>query len=169
MGTAYQPLHLLTAGVGTTNVPELLLVQTTPATPTPAYFGYGFDAGTAESIYFQFIIRNYLSGNLVLTFDWYAAATTGACLWGAQLAAQTMGTDTTTVIAKAFATAQTVSASPRGTANQPATATLTITNLDSLADGDMVFMRIYRDAAAVGDTMTGDAILVTLDCSYTTP
>jgi len=41
-----------------------------------------------------------------------------------------------------------------------------VSSLDSLAAGDNVALRVYRDADAAGDTMTGDAILVALTVSY---
>lgn len=167
MGTAYIPLSVGAAVLGTTNMPELVLVQTTPATPTPAYMGYAFDATTNESIYFLVKIRNYTS-TPILTLDWYAAsATSNNCIWGCQIAAYTPG-DAGALSAKTLATAQTTTtAAPATTAGRVATTAITITNLDSLADGDDVLIRVYRDAAS--DNMTGDAILIAADLTYTTP
>lgn len=128
--------------------------------------GYAFDAAAIEAIYFQWRIVTYGSGNLTLDFDWYTNNTTGNALINAAIAAQTSGTDTTSTLAKSFATANTVTVASRTTANYPATGSLTISNLDSLANNDWVTLRLFRDATNGSDTLTTDAIITTLRCSY---
>lgn len=169
MATVIQPLPIAAAmlfansGAG---VPELVSTQTTPGTPTPGYYSYGFDAAALENLYYEFVIRNYGSGNLTLTIQWGAAATTGNVIFGAQIGCITGGTDTGAVSAKTYATANTVTAAARANANSLNTSTITISNLDSIASGDLVFLRFYRDGANGSDTMAGDAFVYHLDLSY---
>lgn len=132
--------------------------------------GLAFDGGsTDEDCFFKFVATNYGSGNLTLTIYWYAdTASSGNVLWGARIAAITANTDTQDVETKAFATAQTQQDSHLGTTNQRLhSVDLTISNLDSLANGDVVWLHFYRDASdTTNDTMTGDAIMVMLRLSY---
>lgn len=166
MATTYQPLLLGAATVGTSNIPTLNLIQTTPATPTPAFLVYQFNDTTMNALYWTWKLRRYGSGNLSLNLGWYAAATTGNVVWGAQIGVTVAGTSTTTYIAKTFATATTTTTAANGTTNRSQTSTVTISNLDSLADGNDVMLRLYRDAANGSDTMTGDAIMVTAELTY---
>lgn len=121
-----------------------------------------FDASTDEAAVFEFALPDYASGNLTLTINWTAAsATSGDVIWGAQLLAVTPNTDSGALSGEAYATANTVTDTHLGTNAQRALSTaITISNLDSLAAGDVVFLKIYRDADAGGDTMTGDAYLI---------
>lgn len=127
-----------------------------------------FDASTSESAFFFFRASAYGSGNLTLDVDWYAdTASSGDVIWGAQIAAITPDTDTQDIETDTFATANTVTDSHLGTTGQRLhRASITISNLDSLAADDWVCLKVYRDAAAGGDTMTGDACLVGMNLSY---
>ena len=127
-----------------------------------------FDAATAESVYTALRAASYGSGNLTLVLQWYAdTASSGDVVWGAQIAAITPDTDSQDVETKAFATAATVTDSHLGTTGQRLhQCSITISSLDSLAADDCVALRIYRDAADVADTMTGDALLVMAELSY---
>ncbi|MBN1237429.1 MAG: hypothetical protein JXB36_02955 [Gammaproteobacteria bacterium] len=147
-------------------MPELLSVQTTPATPTPGYDAYAFDPAVVESLYYQFTIRKYGSGNLNLAIRWSTAATSGNAVWAAQIAAITPG-DAGAVSAKTYATANTVTDAADANANRLNAATITISNLDSLATDDLVFLRFYRDAASGSDTInSNDCLVYHLDLAY---
>ena len=126
-----------------------------------------FDASTSETVYFRFIARNYLSGNLTIRVRWYAdTATSGAVVWGASLAAISAG-DATNMETKAFATEQLSSASTASaTTHGPVEATITLSNLDSLASLDDATLRIARKTADAGDTMAGDAQVVFVIVDY---
>lgn len=128
----------------------------------------GFDATTSESAYWMFRALSYGSGNLTLDISWYAdTASSGAVVWQAAIAAITPDTDTQDVETKSFATAQQVTDTHLGTTGQRLhRATLTITNLDSIAANDLVWLRISRLPADAADTMTGDALLVFAALSY---
>lgn len=149
-----------------------------PATNYPGYvknygtnfpvFGLAYDAATAESAYWVFRIPAYGSGNVTVTVDWYAdTATSGDVVWAAQLGAVTPNTDTQDVETKALATANTFTDNHLGTTGQRVhECDVAVSNLDSLAPNDVVILRVYRDAANGADTMTGDAILIAVNLSY---
>lgn len=127
-----------------------------------------FDAATDQMAYWQFIADSYGSGNLTLDIYWYAdTATSGDVIWGAQVSVITANTDSQDIETDAFATANTVTDSHLGTTGQRLhQASITISNLDSLASGDHVVLKLYRDADAGGDTMTGDAFVTMVELSY---
>lgn len=127
--------------------------------------GVAFNDTTLNAIFIELKALAYLSGNVTVKLNWYGAATTGVVVWGAQLAAVTPG-DAQSLLTDALATATTANSTANGTANGDQEVSVVITNLDSLAAGDIVQLRIYRDAAAGGDTFSGNAILVDIEVSY---
>lgn len=130
--------------------------------------GYAFDAATEEAVFFDFEAVSYASGNVTVRCRWYAdTASSGDCIWGAALAALTPNTDTQDVETDSLATAATTTTSHLGTTGQREHETsITVSSLDSLAAGDTVRLRVYRDADAAGDTMAGDAILTRVTVTY---
>jgi hypothetical protein len=130
--------------------------------------GLDFDAASVEAAFFQFIATAYGSGNLTVRIDWYAdSASSGDVVWGAQIACITPNTDTQDIETDTLATASTATDTHLGTTGQRLhTIDITVSNLDSIAVGDLVTLRVYRDAAAGGDTMTGDATIVAVNVSY---
>lgn len=127
-----------------------------------------FDAATKETAFWKLKVVNYGSGNLTLTIRWAGdTATSGDIIWGCQIACITPDTDSQDVSTKSLATAQTVTDTHLGTtAKRVMTCSITITNLDSIAANDELFIAIYRDAAQAGDTMTGDAQFIEAELSY---
>lgn len=128
-----------------------------------------FDGGsTDESVYWQFRLANYGSGNLTLKFMWYADnASASDVVFGAQIAAITPNTDTQDIETDAFATASTVTDTHLGTTAQRLhEASITISNLDSVAADDFVALRFYRAASSGSDTMSNDALVVEAELSY---
>jgi len=130
--------------------------------------GLAFDATTAESAFWKLKASNYGSGNLTLDLDWYAdTATAEDVVWGASIAAITPNTDTQDIETKAFATENTVQDTHLGTTGQRLhRCTITISNLDSLAADDYVCLKIRRIPTDGADDMSGDAILVLAELSY---
>ena len=167
MGTEYQHFQAGEATYPTSNFPQLQQIN---GTNFPLLVN-SFDAATKETLFFEFIPDNYSSGNLTLDLYWYAdTASANDVIWGAQIAAITPDSDTQDVETKSLATANTVTDTHLGTTGQRLhKATITISNLDSIAAGDVVKLAIYRDAAQGGDTMTGDAHLWRARISYATP
>jgi hypothetical protein len=167
MGTVYHEFPPTSWVPKSTNGAQIVVVD---GTNFPV-MSLAFDGGsTDESAYTQFIATNYGSGSLTLEIVWYtnSAATSGDVVWGAQIAAITPNTDSQDVETDAFATASTVTDSHIGTTAQRVhTCSITISNLDSLASGDLVYLHLYRDASETGtDTLAADANVLSTRLSY---
>jgi hypothetical protein len=129
--------------------------------------GLAFDAGADEACVTKLQAISYGSGNLTLLLVWYAdTATSGNVVWGGAIACITAGTDTQNVETDAFATETTVTTAASGSTQALVTSSITISNLDSIAANDVVFLRIRRVGSNGSDTMTGDAILVAAKLTY---
>lgn len=126
-----------------------------------------FDASTEESVYFRVVARNYGGGNLTIRLRWYAdTATSGAVVWGVSVAAVSPG-DAVNMETKSFATEQLSSASTASSTTQgPVEATVTVSNLDSLASMDTAIFKVARKVSDSGDTMSGDAQLFDFIVEY---
>lgn len=133
--------------------------------------GLAFDATTGESAYWKFEPTGYASGNLTCDVLWYAdtsTTSTHGVTWQAAIAAITPSSDTTNVETKAFATTQQASTDLGSTdAQKLMKTTITISNLDTIAAGDEVWLRITRVVADAGDDLTGDAIVTSVRLSWT--
>lgn len=128
-----------------------------------------FDAALDEAAFWKFIATAYGSGNLTLDILWYAdTASTNDVVWDAAITAITPNTDSTDVETDTLATANTVTDTHLGTTGQRVhLCTITITNLDSIAANDLVFLRIRRPANTdAADTMAGDVHLLAARLSY---
>ena len=103
-----------------------------------------------------------------MSVDWYAdSASANGVAFGASLAAVTQNTDTTDIETKAFATEVIASDTHLGTTGQRLHSfDIVVTNLDSIASGDDVTLRLRRAPSDGGDTMTGDAIVTRVTVSY---
>jgi len=130
--------------------------------------GLAYDAATDEAAYWAFSAVLYGSGNLTVTIEWYAdSSSSGDVVWGAAIAAITPNTDTQDIETKALATENTVTDSHLGTVGQRLhSCSITVSNLDSIAVGDAVWMRVRRLGADGSDTMAGDAVLTRVSLSY---
>jgi hypothetical protein len=132
--------------------------------------GLAFDATTDEAAFWKFRASNYGSGNLTLKLLWYAdTASSGNVVWEAQIASITPDTDSQDVETDGLATLNYVQDTHLGTVGQRVhLCTITVSNLDSIAADDLVFLRIARDANGTNatDDMTGDAILLLAELSY---
>ena len=130
--------------------------------------GLAYDAAADEHAFWKFKASNYGAGNLSLILRWYAdTASSGDVIWNAAIAAITPDTDTQDVETKALAAVNAVTDSHLGTTGQRVhSCTITISNLDSLAADDEVFLRVSRDADNGSDTLTGDAILTDMELTY---
>ena len=88
-------------------------------------------------------------------------------VWGAAITAITPDTDSTDVETDSLATQTTVTDSHLGTtAHRIQQCSITISNLDSIAADDLVFLSLRRVSSSGSDTMGGDAILVAAELSY---
>lgn len=166
MGIAYIELIPEAASYPASNAPAFKAVA---GTNFPVA-SLAFDASTEETCYFRFTGVSYASGDLTVRIRWYAdTATSGGVTWGVSLAAITPNTDSQDIETKAFATEQTVDDTHLGTTGQRLhEAPLTLSNLDSLTAMDDVTIRLARKVANANDTMTGDALVVSVVIEYTT-
>src|SRR3990170_1044241 len=133
-------------------------------------FGLAYDATTDEAAFWTFRAIRYGSGNLTIDIEWYAdTAASANVVWEAQIAAITPNTDTQDIETDGLATLNFVQDTHLGTTNQRLhRATITLSNLDSLAADDYVTLRLARDANGTHatDDMTGDAIVTMVTVSY---
>jgi hypothetical protein len=160
MATIPIPLDLESATVGTSNIPEKVLLQgTNSAVPAWAF-------GVAnEAIFVRFKAYNYGSGNLTLKLIWAARTAgtlSGSVTWGGSIMALTPG-DTQSILTDAFATETTQSTTTSGNANAAVETTITLTNLDSIAANDWVTIRLRATAFS---SFTGDALLLDAGITY---
>lgn len=121
-----------------------------------------FDAATDEAAVFVGTIPQSatLTSGIKVIISWAAtSATSGDCVWGVQFE-KTTGQD---IDSDSFDTATTGTTTTSGTSGVVNTTTITATTIDSLAAGDCFRIKVYRDADAGGDTMTGDAELVAVE------
>ncbi len=166
MATITQQFDIQAGKLRTTAFPALVQANGTNY-PVP---GYAFDAATDEEVYFQFRATDYGSGNLTLLILWYAdTATANNVVWEAQLAVITPNTDTQDIETDGLATLNFIQDTHLGTTGQRLhEASLTISNLDSLAADDWVTLRLARDADSTSatDDMAGDAIVVGIILEY---
>lgn len=127
------------------------------ATGTNTNFGtLDFDAATDESAQYHFPLAGDWTGNIDLSFRWRAAATSGDVIWAVQTACVADGETGD----PSFNTASTVTDTAKATTLQFNDASISAITVTGCAAGEELFFRIYRDADAGGDTMTGDAQLI---------
>lgn len=167
------------AGVGTHMVPVMAAGITPSATAGCAALasvsmGAGmpdvrtldFDAATQEHAEFAVAMpESWDEGTLLAEFLWSHASGTGDVIWGLQGVAVS-DNDTMAVV---FGTAQEATDTALGankSCRSPRTSAITIGGTP--AAGDTVFFRVYRKAAAAGDTLTVDARLHGVRLYYNT-
>lgn len=129
-----------------------------------------FAAGVQNTTYLFFRASAYGSGNLTIDIDWYAdTASSGNVVWECAIAAITPDTDSQDIETKSFATINYVQDTHLGTTGQRLhRATVTISNLDSLAADDWVCLKLARDGDSTNatDNMSGYAQVVGVRLSY---
>lgn len=129
-----------------------------------------FDAAQLEWAVWKIILpANYSSSPvLVINFS-MVSATSGNVILVARVAAITPGTDNTDTDAKVFSTANTSAATAvRSTAGYQTQVSITLTNADSMAAGDTVWLYVGRDGASGSDTAAGDLEFLGARLDYTT-
>lgn len=150
-------LHPEAAQMLVSNFPQFKRVQGTNFPVSTL----GYDAATDEAAFWKVLAVNYSGGNINCRIFWYAdTASTANVVWETQIAAITGNTDTQDVETKSFASLNFVQDTHLGTTGQRVHfCDVTISNLDSLADGDVFWIRIARDANSTSatDDMSGDA------------
>lgn len=127
-----------------------------------------FDAGTDEITYFSFPMPDDYSSTPVLKINYAAtSATSGDVVWACQVMAVSSG-DSQDVDTASYAAINSATDTVPGTAGHLKSASISITNNDSLAAGDHVFLKLFRDADNASDTAAGDIELISARLEYTT-
>lgn len=119
-----------------------------------------YDDTTDETACFIGVIPEaaVVSSGIYVIIKWAAAAITGATRWGA--AFENMNTS---ISSDSFDTAVEANTTVNGTTLVPNVTTLTITTIDSLVAGDTFRLKVYRAATNGGDTMVGDAEIISVE------
>lgn len=167
MATVYQQLAPEEATFLGTNFPQYKKINGTNFPVSGLYY----DAATDEAAFWKFRAVEYGSGDITLDIEWYADTATGTqtIVWEAQLAVMTPNSDDADIETKALATLNFVQDTQiAGVDQRPHRATITISNLDSLAKDDLAFLRIARDAngTSATDDLAGDGVLTMATASY---
>ena len=150
----------------TTNGADAQAVETTAVRPELKVLDY--DASTAE--YAQFSVampKSWNLGNVTFQTFWSPSNTdTGDCIFGLQGLSCTEG-DTADAV---FGTATEVTDAGIGTVEdvQMSGVSANVVIAGTPADDDYTFFQLYRDAADVSDTFTGDARVLGIKLFYTT-
>lgn len=164
MATVPYPLDIRAATVGTSAIPELAYISGSNA----PVMGYAFDGTTREDVYYQIPLLLYGSGNITLNAKCYSRAgvTSGTFVFGARIACISAG-DAVSMEAKNWATAQQSSNTTiNSTGKGPTACSITVSNLDSAAANDELWLNLYRLPADAGDTITSDIIITNLWLTY---
>lgn len=166
MGTVRLYLAPEEAVVGVNAFPQYVRNSGTAFTVS----GLAYDATTAEVAFWKFNPASYGSGNITCDVLWYAdtsTTSTQGCTWQVAIAAITPSTDTQNVETKAFATAQQGNTDlGSADAQRLIRTTVAISNLDSIAAEDEVWIRVTRLTSDANDDLTGDAIVTSVRLSY---
>lgn len=117
-----------------------------------------FDASTDQSVQDALRLPPTFTGAVDLDIEWFAAATSGDVIW----AVQTACVAATESVDPSFNTASTVTDTAQGTTNRMNTASISSVTITGCATNERLLFKFYRDADAGGDTMTGNARLVSL-------
>ncbi len=155
MATTRVPLHPFSAEFPSSNYPALLTVNARPV--------LAFDASTAETCYWTFPWPQGFTGTASLVVSYMmASATSGKVDFEVAVEAVTAGDATDLDATTSFGTANTITApTVPGTAGYMQQFTCTLTDKDSVADGDYVRLSLKRDAAdGTNDTATGDCYIL---------
>lgn len=130
--------------------------------------GLRFDAAADEAAFWKINAAAYGSGNITMVVIWQADnATSGVVRWEGAIAAITPDTDSQDVTTKAFATATTFDDTHLGTTGKRVhQAPITISNLDSVAADDVVWVRVRRIGSNAADTLANDAWALQVRLTY---
>lgn len=132
--------------------------------------GLAFPTTSATIIFWKFTPSGYTGGDITCDVIWYADTSTTSShgvAWQVQLAAITPGVDTQNVETKALAAGQLATTDLGSTDPQKLMkTTVVISNLDSVAAGDEVWLALTRVTSNAADDLSGDAIVTSVRLSY---
>jgi hypothetical protein len=152
-------------GTPTTTGGCAAVVQVEAATNDVDYWVLDYDASTDESAFWQFVMPDsYDGGTITATFYWTAASGSGNVVWGCQ----GLSFADSDAIDTAYGTAQTVTDGLLTAADvHISSATSAITLAGGPAGGELVNIKVYRDADNGSDTLAVDARLIGVRLEYT--
>jgi len=129
-----------------------------------SYYVLDFDASSDEAAFWQWTMPDsYDNGSIDITYYWEAGATSGDSIFCFQ--AKGLSANSAEDIDSALSSAVCETDTAQGNAND--LASMTETNATSnFTAGEYATFKIFRDADAGGDTMTGDARLVKVKIEY---
>lgn len=107
--------------------------------------------------------QQYAAGALTALIGYISGATTGDIVWEVYVEAVTDGDATDLDSTTSFDTVNTATVTVPGTAGHLDVASITLTNKDSVAAGDLVRFLLRRDSDAAGDTAAADARVMWLE------
>lgn len=151
MATTRAVLTPFSAEFPSSNFPGLTTVNARPV--------LAFDAATQETAYWTLVAPQGLSGTMTAVISYMmASATSGNIEFEVAVEAITDGDATDLDATASFDTVNSSGAiTVPGTAGYPDQVSVTLTNADSIAAGDLVRISISRDADdATNDTAAGD-------------
>jgi len=120
-----------------------------------------FDAATDESASWTFVAPQGLSGALSCVFSLIGnAAGTNSTYWEVSVEAVTSADATDLDAGDSFDTVNTGNVAMPATQGHMVQLSITLTNADSIAAGDLVRVKISRDANNGSDTFAADAYLL---------
>jgi hypothetical protein len=148
--------------------PAMATVKSSASAPSPYFFQLLFsDAQTEQCMWQVRMPADYSSAPVLKVQFKMASATSGNVVWEGRLMAVTPG-DAQDVDADAFAASNTDTEAVPGTAGHLDEASITLTNADSVAAGDLVIVYLARLGADGSDTASGDAEFLVATLEYTT-
>lgn len=131
------------------------------STPAEQFPVYDFDAAASEYLDFLCKLEGYAGGGLTFTLPWSAStATADQVRW--EVGIRRIADDAEDVDGAHVYDTNGVSdtcASASGELSYPTIAFANGADMDSWAEGELAFVRVYRDHDHGDDTMTGDAEL----------
>ena len=125
-----------------------------------------FDASSDENVYWTGIAPQGLTGTITLVVSYYmASATSGAVRFQAALEAVTAADATDLDAGVSFDTDNSNGATVPGTAGYLGQLSITMTNADSMAVGDLFRLRLRRDADGTSgtDDASGDCHVLAVE------
>jgi len=125
-----------------------------------------FDDTTPEGVYWQFRMPSDYSSALAIKLVYsMATATSGTIEFEVSVWA---ATDNESAVTASYDTVNTGTETVPGTAGLTSDLSITLTNADSVAAGDLVRVKLFRDADdGTNDTATGDLELWAASLEYT--
>jgi len=122
-----------------------------------------FDQSADEQAFWTLVIPDSFAALGDAQINWQSGTTTNDVIW----AIQGLCVTNAEAMDAALSTAQTVTDTALGTANQKNEAAISsLSFAGSCAAGELLHVRIYRDADAIGDTHAADARLINVEIEY---